>query len=127
MRHTLANPPIDERSKELWLQHAAGFTVFENIRKYAIEKINDETNDTTKSQIIKGINDTIYAMMMQMDGVFESLENEKYRLELQTSILLYKNDEVLEELNTLDGDGMCMAYHDWLEGDFGEDKIIEDE
>ena len=126
MNHTLANPPEKERDKELWMQHGAGFLVFENIRKYALDNINHETDETTKAQIIKGINDTIYGMMMQMDGVFDPLENEEYRLELQTQIVLFKNDEVAEVINTLDGDGMCMAYHNWLEGDFGADKIIEE-
>lgn len=64
-------------------------------------------------------------MMMQMDGVFDPLENDEFRLELQTSILLFKNEEVVKAINTLDGDGMCMGYHDWMEDNFGEDKIIK--
>ncbi|MCA5005247.1 hypothetical protein [Sphingobacterium bovistauri] len=126
MKHTLVNPPEKERAKELWMQHGAGFLVFENIRKYALDKINPETDETTKAQIIKGINDTVYGLMMQMDGVFDPLENEQYRLELQSNIVLFKNEEVVEVINTLDGDGMCMAYHDWLEGDFGEDELINE-
>ncbi len=126
MKQILSNPPEKKRDKELWMQHGAGFLVFENIRKYALDKINYETDETTKAQIIKGINDTIYGLMMQMDGVFDPLENEEYRLELQTQIVLFKNDEVAEVINTLDGDGMCIAYHDWLERDFGADKIIEE-
>ena len=118
MKQILSNPPEKKRDKELWMQHGAGFLVFENIRKYALDKINYETDETTKAQIIKGINDTIYGLMMQMDGVFDPLENEEYRLELQTQIVLFKNDEVAEVINTLDGDGMCIAYHDWLERDF---------
>ena len=125
MKHTLANPPEKDRDSELWMQHAAGFLVFENIRKYALDKINPETDEHSKAQIVKGINDAIYGLMMQMDGVFDPLENEEYRLELQSNIVLFKNDEAIEVINTLDGDGMCMAYHDWLEGDFGGDKIIE--
>lgn len=126
MNHNLANPPEKVRDKELWMQHGAGFLVFENIRKYALDKINHETDETIKAQIIKGINDTIYGLMMQMDGVFDPLENDEYRLELQSNIMLFKNEEVVEVINTLDGDGMCMAYHDWLEGDFGAYKIIEE-
>lgn len=127
MKQILANPPENPRDKELWMQHAAGFLVFENIRKYALDKIDSQEDEATKEKIIKGINDAIYGMMMQMDGIFDPLENDQHRIELQTSLLLFKDDEVIEALNTLNGDGMCMGYHDWMEGDLGEDKIIENE
>lgn len=125
MKKKLTNPPIEKRDREVWLQHAAGFLVFENIRKYAIDKIDPQEHEAIKEKITKAINDTIYGMMMQMDGIFDPLENDEYRVELQSSVLLFKNDEVIEAINTLDSDGMCMGYHDWMEGDFGEDKIIE--
>ncbi|MBQ0152800.1 MAG: hypothetical protein KBS61_07905 [Chryseobacterium sp.] len=125
MKPILANPPEKDRDRELWMQHAAGFLVFENIRKYALDRIDIDTDETTKEKITKGINDTIYGLMMQMDGIFDALENEEYRLELQSNIVLSKNDEVIEEINTLDGDGMCMGYHGWIVGDFGEDSILK--
>ena len=31
--------------------------------------------------------------------------------------------KVVAELELSDGDGMCMGYHGWLEGDFGEDPV----
>lgn len=125
MKPILANPPEKDRDRELWMQHAAGVLVFENIRKYALDQIDLDTDETTKEKITKGINDTIYGLMMQMDGIFDALENEEYRLELQSNIVLSKNDEVIEEINTLDGDGMCMGYHGWIVGDFGEDSILK--
>lgn len=124
MNVELANPPEDERSKELWLQHAAGFIVFENIRKYALKKISPDVDSLTRSQIMKGIDDTIYGLMMQMDGFFMPLENDNYRLELQTMIQLYKDNELIQSFDTKDGDGMCMGYHDWIDGDFGADDIV---
>lgn len=125
MKPILANPPEKDRDRELWMQHAAGVLVFENIRKYALDRIDIDTDETTKEKITKGINDTIYGLMMQMDGIFDALENEEYRLELQSNIVLSKNDEVIEEINTLDGDGMCMGYHGWMVGDFGEESILK--
>lgn len=124
MNFKLTNPPEDERSKELWMQHAAGFMVFENIRKYAVSKISIDVDCSTRSQIIKGIDDTIYGLMMQMDGFFIPLENDSYRLELQTIIQLYKDNELIQSLDTKEGDGMCMGYHDWMDGDFGADDIV---
>ncbi|MGE8553331.1 MAG: hypothetical protein ACN6OB_05235 [Chryseobacterium jejuense] len=124
MKKELANPPSDERDRELWMQHGAGYIIFENIRKYAINKIPSEADNILREAYIKAIDNTIYGMMMQMDGIFGSLENENYRLALQTNIVLYKDEKVIEELNTFDGDGMCMGFHGWIENDFGSDEIV---
>ncbi|HCN49500.1 MAG TPA: hypothetical protein DIT10_10465 [Chryseobacterium sp.] len=126
MKKELANPPSDQRDRELWMQHGAGYIVFENIRKSAISKIPSEADNTLREAHLTAIDNTIYGMMMQMDGIFGSLENENYRLDLQTNIVLYKDGEVMEELNTLEGDGMCMGFHGWIENDFGSDEIVTD-
>lgn len=124
MNKKLANPPSNERDRELWMQHGAGYIIFENIRKYAINRIPVDIDETLREVHLKIIDDTIYGMMMQMDGIFDPLENENYRLALQTNIVLYKDEEVIEELNTLDGDGMCMGFHGWIENDFGSDEVV---
>jgi len=31
----------------------------------------------------------------------------------------------MQTINTLNGDGMCMAFHEWKGGNFGEDNIVE--
>ena len=36
----LATPPTEERAFELWLQHAAGFVLFEQIRSHARRDID---------------------------------------------------------------------------------------
>ncbi len=124
MSKELATPPSDERDRELWMQHGAGYMIFENIRKYAMDKIPADIEEALREAHLKAIDNTLYGMMMQMDGVFGDLENESYRLALQTNIVLYKGDEVLEELDTLNGDGMCMGFHGWVEKDFGSDLIV---
>ena len=123
MSFKLTNPPNDERSKELWLQHSAGFIIFQDMRNYAIDRIPLDTNEEIKQKIISGIDDSIYGLMMIMDGVTGSLENDNYSVRLESKILLEKNNEVIMEINTLNGDGMCMGFHGWKDGDFGEDEI----
>ncbi len=124
MKKKLANPPSDKRDRELWMQHGAGYIIFENIRKYAIGNIPSEIDKSLREAHLKAIDNTIYGMMMQMDGIFNPLENENHHLKLQTNIVLYKDGEVIEELNTLDGDGMCMGFHGWIDDDFGNDEIV---
>lgn len=124
MNKELANPPSNERDRVLWMQHGAGYIIFENIRKYAIDRIPAEIDEILREAHLKAIDNTIYGMMMQMDGIFDPLENENYRLALHTHIVLYKDEDVIEEINTHDGDGMCMGFHGWIENDFGSDEIV---
>ena len=123
MNFQLTNPPTNERSRELWLQHAAGFIIFEDMRNYAINNIATNTDETTRAKIIAGIDDAIYGLMMIMDGVTGTLQNEEYTVRIESKILLEKNGQIIQEINTLYGDGMCMGFHGWKEGDFGEDEI----
>src|SRR5262249_19245214 len=37
--YVLTDPPGDQRARELWLQHGAGFIIFQDIRQYAIDAI----------------------------------------------------------------------------------------
>ena len=39
-QHQLVDPPTEPRARELWLQHAAGFIIFEDVRRYAMERID---------------------------------------------------------------------------------------
>lgn len=123
MTFRLTEPPADERSRELWLQHAAGFILFRDMRDYAINRIAVDTDEKTREAIIKGIDDTIYGLMMVMDGVTGTLTNKEYAVSIENRILLQKKGEIVQEINTRNGDGMCMGYHGWREGDFGEDNI----
>lgn len=127
MTFKLTNPPKEERSRELWLQHAAGFILFQDIRQYAIDRIPDNTNDNTKELIVKGIDDALYGLMMIMDGVTGNLENDQYTVSIESIIKLKSQDGTVQEINTLDGDGMCMGFHGWKENDFGDPYPVEEE
>ena len=120
MTYKLTNPPNEERVRELWLQHAAGFILFQDMRKYAIDRIPSNTDDNTKELIIKGIDDAIYGLMMIMDGVTGCLKNDQYAVSIENIIKLERNGETIQEINTFHGDGMCMGFHGWKENDFGD-------
>ena len=126
MTFTLTNPPNDERARELWLQHAAGFILFQDIRKYAIDPIPGNTNENIKELIVKGIDDAVYGLMMIMDGVSGHLKNDKYAISIENIIKLKSNGETIQEINTLDGDGMCMGFHGWKENDFGDPYPVQE-
>jgi hypothetical protein len=127
MTFKLTDPPNTERTRELWLQHAAGFILFQDIRKYAIDRIPDNTDDNIKELIVKGIDDAVYGLMMIMDGVAGHLNNDQYAVSIESIIKLKSQGDTIQEINTLDGDGMCMGFHGWKENDFGDHYPVEEE
>ena len=126
MTFTLTNPPNEERKRELWLQHAAGFILFQDIRQYAIDRIPSDMDDNTKELIVKGIDDALYGLMMIMDGATGHLQNDQYAVSIENIIKLTSNGETIQEINTFDGDGMCMAFHGWKENDFGDTYPVQE-
>lgn len=112
----LLEPPNDPRQRELWLQHAIGFILFQDVRDYALQQIDASLKDDEKSAAIKAINDAVYGLMMVLDGVTGSLSNESRRVNLRVfaELVDVKTDEVVESLDLMDGDGMCRGTMDGL-------------
>ncbi len=123
----LTRPPSGERELELWIQHAAGLILFEDVRDYAIEQLEDGLSSEARGTALKAIDDAMYGMMMVIDGVSGALENDNHRVNLAVTVQLtdLETDETIAEANLADGDGMCMGYHGWRDGDFGKNPPME--
>lgn len=121
----LQPPPHQERAFELWLQHAVGRILFEDVRAYALERVDPGLSAEARSAAEKGINDALYGLMMVIDGVTGSLRNDTQAVELSVTARLLETDsgDVVAEVDLREGDGMCMGYHGWLDGDYGEDLV----
>ncbi len=115
-------PPPGQRELELWLQHAAGRILFEDVRAYALERIEPTLSDEARTAARKGVDDALYGLMMVLDGVTGAIANEALQVELATQVKLTRREsrEVVAEVDLEAGDGMCMGYHGWLDGDYGE-------
>ena len=74
-QHELVDPPTEARDRELWLQHAAGFILFEDVRRYAMERIDPALTDEVRAAVKKGIDDAVYGLMMVIDGVTGGVSN----------------------------------------------------
>jgi hypothetical protein len=125
----LDDPPTEPRARELWLQHAAGFIIFEDVRRYAMERIDHAHTGETRAAIEKGINDAVYGLMQVIDGVTGGLSNANHGVYIDFIVRLAARDKsqkgaVISEVNLRRGDGMCMGYHGWLEGDFGKHPVV---
>lgn len=124
--HELAAAPTDPRRRELWLQHAAGFIIFEDVRRYAMEQIDPALTGEARAAVQKGIDDAVYGLMMVIDGVSGGLSNENHSvfIDFIVRIATRGNEQVVEsEVDLRGGDGMCMGYHGWLEGDYGKNPV----
>jgi len=123
----LAPPPESQRARELWLQHAAGFILFEDVRRYAADQIDPNLPAEVRAQAQRSIDDALYGIMMIADGVTGALSNETENVRLRIVAQHARNtdddDSVLTEIDLFDGDGMCMGFHGWLDGDFGSDDV----
>jgi hypothetical protein len=119
----LSVPPRDGRTLELWLQHAVGRILLEDVRGYAMERIEQSLSDEARAAVQKGIDDALYGLMMVFDGVSGALSNEVQRVELavQARLLDRRSEQVVVELDLKEGDGMCMG---WLQGDYGKDPVV---
>jgi hypothetical protein len=128
--HTLSAVPKDKRARELWIQHAAGFILFEDARGYARQRIDPHLAPDVRAAVEKGIDDALYGLMMIVDGVSGSLSsasNEVHVALLVRHMQKQKNgdSELVEEVDLAYGDGMCMGMAGWLEGDFGEPPPVK--
>ena len=126
--HELVDPPAQPRLHDLWLQHAAGFIIFEDVRRYAMEQIDPALTKEARAAAQKGIDDALYGLMMVIDGVSGALSNEAHKVYVDFIVRLAARSctdsaQVLSEVDLRYGDGMCMGYHGWLKGDFGEEPV----
>jgi hypothetical protein len=119
----LAPAPSEPRERELWLQHAAGFILFEDARKYALARVDAALGAASKEAARQAIDDALYGMMMIIDGVSGALRDADRSVELDVVVRLRRGAEIVQQLNLRDGDCMCMGYHAWREGDFGTDPV----
>lgn len=123
--YDLAAVPPEGRARELWLQHAAGFILFQDVRDYARAEMRDGLPPEAREAALKAIDDALYGLMMVADGVSGSLRGERGAVRLALSARLMGPDgENLQSLDLAEGDGMCMGFHGWREGDFGRDPVV---
>jgi len=118
----LSPPPPPGRDRELWLQHAAGFILFEDVRAYAASRLSPDLSEESREAALGAIDEALYGLMV-LDGVSGALRNQQYSVSLQVVSRLMEHGpdrSTVEQLDLAEGDGMCMGFHGWKEGDFGK-------
>ncbi len=105
------------------MQHCAGFILFRDVRDYAIRAMDAGLSEDARAAAVKAIDDALYGMMMVADGVTGSLRNNAHSVRVHVSVQLLEGRKVVQSLDLADGDGACMGFHGWKDGDFGEDAV----
>ena len=130
--YVLAAPPEEPRLRALWLQHAAGFILMEDVRQAAIDQLDPRLSAEERAVAIDAVDATMYQLMAVIDGVRRGLTNSQYHVDLHLIVQLQRCDanqtsvpSVLEHLDVRDGDGMCMGIYGWLRGDYGARPIVD--
>ena len=121
----LTSPPHGERARELWIGHAAGFILVRDIRDYARALIDPSISAEARAAALKSIDDAFFGVMEVLDQYPDQLENDQYKVTLETRIVLWeRRDNDWIEVQSPAPEGWCMGYHYWLEGDFGDDPPV---
>jgi hypothetical protein len=98
--------------------------LWEDVRKYALDQIDPNVSEDAKASATKAVDDALYGLMMVVDGVTGGLRNSSARASLTLSVR-YEAEGQTEVIDLSQGDGMCMGYHYWKAGDFGDAPIVE--
>lgn len=91
-QYELAEPPSQPRRRQLWLQHAAGFLLFQDVREYARERIDRNLSSEARDAAQKGIDDAVYGLMMVLDGVSGALQSSRMGVGLSVSARLVQRE-----------------------------------
>ena len=125
---SLTDPPPPGRDRHLWLNHAAGYLLMRDIRDYATSSIDSSLSAAEEAAARKAIDDTMYGLMMLLDGVPEPFRNKDLELSFEPRFVLRSvgEDAPLETLDRKDFEGFCMGFWYWQDGDFGEYPVTTD-
>lgn len=127
--YVLAEPPTEARAREVWLQHAAGFILCEDVRRHAAGQIDPGLGDEARGAALKAIDDALYGLMQVIDGVTGGLANADHAVAIDFVVRLVArggpaDGRAVAAVDLRDGDGMAMGYHGWVAGDFGADPVV---
>lgn len=115
----LADPPSDDRQRELWLQHVAGFILMHDVRAEVVKQA-----PTTPEAAV----DLAMAQLMDViDGVAGAMHNETWEVRIRAHVELVRRGEdpyVEQDLDLFHGDGMGMGLAGWRDGDYGTNPIL---
>jgi hypothetical protein len=120
-RFDIGQVPEDAHARLIYLSNAFGRLLFETARAQAREEASS-LPDPLQTQLQELLDAQLYAVLQILDGITVPIGNDRINLEfvLKARLRERENGEVFEEVELgPDGEGLCMGFQGWVEGDFG--------
>ena len=113
--------PEDEHSRLVHLSNAFGRLLFDVVRAPTRERARSMP-DSYRAGVEALLDEQLYAVLQILDGVTMPIGTDQVGVEfvLQARLRNRSDASVVSEVELgPDGEGLCMGYHGWREGDFG--------
>jgi hypothetical protein len=94
------------------------------VRSAGLASIDPEAPADARRQAERAVDRTMYALMMLIDGVSGGIANAERAVRVRFFVEVREGARVTHSLDLGEGDGMCMGFHGWRDGDFGEDPVL---
>ncbi len=113
--------PSDEHERWITMGNAFGEHLKTYVNDYARDKIPSSVSPEARDIAERAIRDTIYGMMMLLDGIpLLPVGNGVYVRYVLTARLQDEQGATVEAIELAPGgDGLCMGFHGWFPGNEG--------
>ncbi len=119
-----------ENSRQRWLHaaHTFGMHLMQNVRDQAMARIPDDASTEARRLAEESIFNTMYAVMQLFDGICDLRVDDEHDVSYILNSEVRKREPDSYETSVCEscelapaGDGLCMAIHGWVEGEFWPD------
>ena len=123
--YRLAQPPTEPSRMRLWLENVAGFIMMNDVLSYSLARMHEDADIESRMLALERVRDAVYGLCMIADGVSGDMRGREVTARVSISISLTDTatGRELERLELAEGDGACMGFHGWVQGDFGDVPI----
>jgi hypothetical protein len=113
--------PEDAHARLIHLSNVLGRVLFDSVRNPARERAQAMPEGVRREAEML-VDDVLYGVAQILDGVTRPIGNDRLDMQLVISARLrYKGSGEVGEVVELgpNGEGLCMGFAGWVEGDFG--------
>ena len=114
------NWPQDPDARWIEAGNTFGHHLITAARDYARARVGETVTESQRAVAHRAIDDAIYGVMMLLDGVSRTEIDSAHRVEYALIARMREGSRVVEEIELAPGgDGLCLGFHGWRNGDFG--------
>lgn len=116
--------PEDPQERSLWMQEMTGLMQMTRVRQSVINDLPDDLSAVARAAACKAVDDTLYSLMMLVDGIFapvrDAADKIGFDVDIVGKLVEPGTGRVLHTESLHDGEGACTWLVGWLEDDYGD-------